>query len=466
VPDRSALARLPKVDAVLDAQPLCGAGWRRSLARRAVQQALAQLRQRVLDGKPVDVPDAAGLATSVAHTLDDWARPRPMRVINATGVILHTNLGRAPLSRSAIEAMSDAARYCDLEVVLSSGKRGSRFASLRPLLCAVMGAQDVHVVNNNAAALLLACTVLGDPGGVALSRGQMVEIGNSFRVATMAAAGGMRVVGVGSTNRTHLQDYAQALDGEGSDAAGTPASALLWCHQSNFKQDGYVKEVALAELAKLAQERGVPLIADLGSGSLGAGLPDVEPTIGAYLEQGVDLVLASGDKLLGGPQAGIIAGTQTFVERCRRSPMARALRPDKTALAALHATFAAHARDGAPDLPLHQMVARTDVALRARAEAIRAQMGWAPQHVVALPAAIGGGSLPGDTMPSVGLWVPCDKPSAAARMLRSGSSSTSAIPPIPPIVGRIEDDRLLLDLRTVDPDDDSLLVQALGRLDA
>ena len=438
---------------MLDAEPLARARWRRPLARRAVQAALAELRSAVLSGESVDIPDAAGLAASVSATLADWARPRPMRVVNATGVILHTNLGRAPLSRAAIEAMADAARYCDLEVVLGSGKRGSRFAWLRPFLCAVMGAEDVHVVNNNAAALLLACTVLGAPGGVVLSRGQMVEIGDSFRVATMAGAGGVRVVAVGSTNRTHLRDYEQALDGEGPDAQGVKASALLWCHQSNFKQAGYVKEVGLAELSKLAKARDVPLIADLGSGSLGAGLPAIEPTIGEYLEQGVDLVLASGDKLLGGPQAGIIAGTAKYVERCRRFPMARALRPDKTALAALHATFAAHARDGVPELPLHEMVARTEAGLRARAESVRSELGWDENRVVALPAAIGGGSLPGDTMPSVGLWVPCAKPTATARALRLHE---------PPIVGRIEDDRLLLDLRTVDPEDDALLVRALA----
>lgn len=409
----------------------------------------------MLAGKTVEIPDAAGLATSVSGTLESWAQPRPLRVINATGVILHTNLGRAPLSQTSIDAMADAARYCDLEVVLGSGKRGSRFAWLRPFLCAVMGAQDVHVVNNNAAALLLACTVLGSPGGVVLSRGQMVEIGDSFRVATMAGAGGVRVVAVGSTNRTHLRDYEQALDGEGPDAQGVKASALLWCHQSNFKQDGYVKEVGLAELSKLARARGVPLIADLGSGSLGAGLPAIEPTIGEYLDQGVDLVLASGDKLLGGPQAGIIAGTAEYVERCRRFPMARALRPDKTALAALHATFAAHAREGTPDLPLHEMVARTEDGLRARAEALRAELGWDASRVVPLQAAIGGGSLPGDTMASVGLWVPCAKPATTARTLRLGA---------PPIVGRIEDERLLLDLRTVDPEDDGLLARALAAL--
>ncbi len=455
--DRSALSRLPKVDAVLDAAPLAETPWRRPIKRRLVQDALAQLRQTVLDGSSIDVPDAAGLAATVRDQLAQWVRPRPMRVINATGVILHTNLGRAPLSDAAVEAMAAAGRYCDLEVGLHDGKRGSRFAWLRPFICTVMGSEDAHVVNNNAAALLLACTVLGTPGGVVLSRGQMVEIGDSFRVATMAAAGGVRVVAVGSTNRTHVRDYEQALDGEGPDAQGVAASALLWCHQSNFKQEGYVKEVSLAELAKVAKSRGVPLIADLGSGSLGAGLPDVEPTIGAYLEQGVDVVLASGDKLLGGPQCGIVAGTKAFVERCRRHPMARALRPDKTTLAALHATFAAHAAEGTPALPLHDMVGLPTEGLRRRAAALCGELGWAEDRVVEIDAAIGGGSLPGDTIPSVGLWVPCKKPARAAKALRLGD---------PPVIGRIEDERLLLDLRTVDPRDDAAVGAALARVTA
>ncbi len=453
--DRSALARLPKVDAVLGAAPLAETSWRRDLQRRVVQESLSELRARVLAGETVALPDAEQLAQRVAQRLQAWARPRPRRVINATGVILHTNLGRTPLGDDAVAAMVAASGYCDLEVGLDDGKRGSRFAWLRPFIAAVMGAEDAHVVNNNAAALLLACTVLGAPGGVVLSRGQMVEIGDSFRVATMAAAGGCRVVAVGSTNRTHLRDYEQALRGEGPDAAGSPASALLWCHQSNFRQDGYVKEVGLVELAKLARTHGVPLIADLGSGSLGAGLPDVEPTIGAYLEEGVDLVLASGDKLLGGPQGGILAGGAAFIERCRKHPMARALRPDKTTLAGLHATFAAHAVDGVPALPLHRMVAVSVSALRARAQALAGRLGWDGSRVVALDAAIGGGSLPGDTIPSAGLWVPGAKPARVAKRLRLGE---------PPVVGRIEDDRLLIDLRTVPEADDAQLADALARV--
>jgi L-seryl-tRNA(Ser) seleniumtransferase len=451
VVDRSAFARLPKVDVVLDAAPLSTSTWRRELVRRLVRDALEVLRGRIERGESVDVPDAERLATQVRAQLEAWARPRPRRVLNATGVVLHTNLGRAPLSRAAIEAMTDAAGYCDLEVGLDDGKRGSRFVWLRPLMAAVMGAEDAHVVNNNAAALLLACTVLGDPGGVVLSRGQMVEIGDGFRVATMAAAGGCRVIAVGSTNRTHRSDYEEAL--EGSERA----SAILWAHQSNFEQRGFVSEVGLAELAEIARAAGVPLIADLGSGSLGTGLPDREPTISAYLEQGADLVLASGDKLLGGPQGGVIAGRAELVQRCRRHPMARALRPDKTALAALHATFVAHASASVPELPLHRMVGCSVESLRERALAIADAMAWNHDGIVDVAATIGGGSLPGDTLPSVALIVPSGEASVArlARRLRLGE---------PAVVGRIENDRLLLDLRTIDPVDDTLIVTALRAL--
>ena len=447
--DRSAFARLPKVDVVLDDPALQQCAWKRGVKRRLVQDELATLRDQIKAGQDVEPPDAAALANRVRARLEDWQTPRPRRVINGTGVILHTNIGRAPLSPAASSAMVAAAGYCDLEMGLDDGKRGSRFVALRPLLSAVCGAQDVHVVNNNAATLVLATTALGQPGGVVLSRGQMVEIGDGFRVATMAAAGGCPIIEVGSTNRTHLRDYEMALQ---RDDGGPVASALLWVHQSNFVQRGYVKEVGLTELAELARKHDVPLIADLGSGSLGGGLPGDEPTITEYLEQGVDVVLASGDKLLGGPQAGLIAGVHRFVHRCRRHPMARAVRPDKTMLAALHATTVAHGQSEAPSLPLHEMVRRSQDQLRPRAEAMARALGWPMDCVISCQATIGGGSLPGDEISSVGLRIPTEKPSRTARKLRLGQ---------PPVVGRVERDRLLLDLRTVDPQDDRNVIEAL-----
>lgn len=449
------LSRLPKVDQVLEQPVLAGSGWQRGVIKRLVNDALDELRAQVRDGRQPEIPDAAGLAAAVLATLEGWARPRPRPVINATGVLLHTNLGRAPLAAAARQAMVDAAGACDLEVELPSGSRGSRFTALVPLLRTVMQAEDAHVVNNNAAALLLACTVLGMPGGVALSLGQMMEIGDGFRVATMAAAGGCVVIGVGSTNRTHPADYEAALLGQAPGFEGRKASAILWAHRSNFEQSGFVREVELAALAELARAHGVPLIADLGSGSLGGGLPQVEPTVMEYLQQGADLVLCSGDKLMGGPQAGIVAGRAPLVERCRRHPMARGLRPDKTTLAALHATFVAHAREGIPALPLHAMATVEVEALRRRAMALVEALGWSAAHVVECRATIGGGSLPGDTMASVAVRVPSDKPSRAAKRLRLGE---------PAVVGRIEDDALLVDLRSVDPSDDEGLLAALRAL--
>lgn len=457
MPDLSLLARLPKMDRVLASSPLADAAWRRDVVRRVVSERLDELRVAIRQGADLEIPDAAGLAAAAHADLEGYASPRPRRVINATGVVLHTNLGRAPLSREAIAAMGEAAVACDLELDLADGKRGSRFTALQPALRLALGSEDAHVVGNNAAALLLACTVLGDPGGVVLSRGQLVEIGDGFRVATMAAAGGCRVVAVGSTNRTHPRDYELALDGEGPDAQGTPASAVLWAHASNFVQEGFVKEVGLSQLSEIARSRGVPLIADLGSGSLGAGLPEGEPTVQYYLEQGADLVLASGDKLLGGPQAGIIAGRKELVHRCRRHPMARALRPDKTSLAALHATFAAHLREGAPDLPLHRMVGVELVTLEGRGAALCEAMGWPADAVVATEATVGGGSLPGETMPSRAVRVPTSRATRDATRLRRGAV---------PVVGRIEGGALLLDLRTVDPADDAALIAALKALSA
>ncbi|MEE9386858.1 MAG: L-seryl-tRNA(Sec) selenium transferase [Nannocystaceae bacterium] len=447
----SLLAQLPKVDHVLDQPCLVQGGrWSRKLVRHVVQQTLARIREEVRAGTCATVPTAAELAERVATVLVTWTRPHPRRVINATGVLLHTNLGRAPLGAAAIAAMTDSAGACDLEIDLVSGKRGSRFAVLRPFLSALLGAEDAHVVNNGAAALLLACTALGAGGSVVISRGQLIEIGDGFRIAEMAAAGGVNLVEVGSTNRTHLSDYEAALEGA---AASSPITALLWAHQSNFSQVGFVRQVGLRELSELARRYGVPFIADLGSGSLGGGLPEHEPTITAYLEAGASLVTCSGDKLLCGPQAGILAGETELVHRCRRHPMARALRPDKTTLAALHATLACHAAAGdVPDLPLHRMNAVSVEELRARAAKLVGQLGWSTERIVDTVGTIGGGSLPGDTVPSIGVVVATQRPNQVAKRLRNGEL---------PVVGRVQEDALVVDLRTVLPEEDAYLLAAL-----
>lgn len=443
---------LPRVDGVLAQPELRDHPASPTVKKRAVQQVLAERRAALRGDVREDMSEgtgeledgAAGVARAVAASLTALLEPRPRRLLNCTGVLLHTNLGRAPLSRAAVAAMVAAAGSCELEFAVEEGRRGSRLTWLRPLLRLLLapGEEDVHVVNNGAAALLLACAALGQPGGVVLSRGQMVEIGDGFRVAEMAAASGVRVHEVGSTNRTHVGDYAAALD------AG--ASAILWVHLSNFRQEGFVAQPGLGELRTLADARGVPLVADLGSGSItGIGR---EPGVQEYLRAGAGLVTFSGDKLLGGPQAGLMVGEGGLVERCRRHPLARALRLDKTAVAALHATAAAHACEGGS--PLHAMIAATVPVLGERAAAIARALGWPGERVRASEATIGGGSLPGDVLASVALAVP-GKPERVARQLRVGS---------PGVVGRVQAGELLLDLRSLAAEDDDALVAALRSL--
>ncbi len=440
--------RLPRVDQILEHPALASSPALRAIQRRFVQEALAELRGRVQRGEATEAPTTDAVAEQVARRLGGLLVPRPRALINATGVLLHTNLGRAPLSSGTVAAMVAAAGACELEYEVESGSRGSRLVWLRPLLAALLEAEDVHVVNNGAAALLLACTALGLPGGVVLSRGQMIEIGDGFRVAEMATAGGAPLWEVGSTNRTHAEEYAAALRGA---LAGqrAPASAILWAHLSNFTQSGFVHQPGLAELAAIGREVGAPVIADLGSGSLG-GLPGAEPTVQAYLAQGADLVTFSGDKLLGGPQAGLIAGSAALVQRCRRHPMARALRPDKTTVAGLHATAIAYATGAEAELPLRRMIGWSEGQLRARALNVAQALGWGEAQVRASEATVGGGSLPGDVIASVALAVPTRAVTATARALRRAG-----------VVGRVQDGELLLDLRSVAPEEDAALVAAL-----
>jgi L-seryl-tRNA(Ser) seleniumtransferase len=446
------LRRLPKVDRTLEHPVLVELAVRRRVVRRLVVEAIEAERERILAGREPNVPVAEldAIATRVRARLDAWLCPHPVPVLNATGVLLHTNLGRAPLSLAARTAALAAAGTCDLEIDLETGKRGSRLAHLRPLLAALFEAEDVLVVNNGAAALLLACTALGLPGGVALSRGQHVEIGDGFRVAEMAGAGGVPVIPIGSTNRTHLHDYEAALD---------RVSALLWVHRSNFEQHGFVTEVELAALGQLARARNVPLIADLGSGLVDSlqGIPDgpSEPTVTSYLEQGATIVSFSGDKLLGGPQTGLLAGSAAVIARCRRHPLARALRCGKLALAGLHATALAHLGPGIPALPLHAMLNAEVEALRGRAQRLCNALGWSTTCVRESLATVGGGSLPGHELASIALVPEIAAAHEAAALLRRGQ---------PAMVARVHADELWIDLRTLVEVDDETVLAALRRL--
>ena len=361
-------------------------------------------------------------------------------VINATGVLLHTNLGRAPLSEPARAAVDQAARYCSVEYDIESGGRGGRAARVESLLKDLTGAEDALVVNNCAAAAFLILTVLAGKGETIVSRGELVEIGGDFRVPEIMASSGTRMIEVGTTNRTHLQDYQRAI---------TPNTRLIMrVHPSNYRIVGFASVPDVTELAALARENGVPLYEDAGSGQMQDlrqyGVID-EPVVRDVVANGVDVVSFSGDKLLGSAQAGLIAGTQAIVSRLRKHPLYRALRSDKLRLAALEATLISHQRGAADkDIPLHQMLSLTAEQLHERATSLvgSLDMGHVKLELVAGESALGGGAGPTSTFPTTLIAVTHPERTAQEieAHLRRGS---------PPIIARISDDRVLLDLRTV-----------------
>ena len=374
-------------------------------------------------------------------------------MINATGVIIHTNLGRAPLSAAAVAAMAAVGRgYSSLEFDLEAGGRGSRAAHVEPLLCRLTGAEAALAVGNNAAAVLFVLSAFARDREVVISRGQLVEIGGGFRIPDVMRQSGARLVEVGTTNRTYLRDYAEVVRPE--------TAALLRVHASNFRVVGFTEAVALKPLAVLAHERGLLLIDDLGSGCLldtaAFGLA-AEPRVQDSLAAGADLVLFSGDKLLGGPQAGIILGKSELIEALRRHPFARALRPDKATIAALGATLSHYAvGDAVEQVPVWRMIALPPAAVDRRARRwARAAGAGAGAAVIDGRSMVGGGSLPEESLPTRLLALPPQAGAgveALARRLRQSD---------PPVVGRVEHDRLLLDPRTVDPGDDARVSRAL-----
>lgn len=419
---------VPRTDAVLADARLQRAAQRlgRPVVKRAVSAALEQVRAGTL-------PPEAAADEAVARLPELPASITP--VINATGVVLHTNLGRAPLSEAAVEALRVAAGYVDIEYDLASGRRARRGrGALAALRDAVPQAEDVLVVNNGAAALLLATTMLARGKEVIVSRGEMIEIGDGFRLPELIESTGARLRGVGTTNRVALADYA--------DAIGTGTGCILKVHPSNFRIEGFTSAVPVGELAGL----GPPVVADIGSGLLAADplLPD-EPTAVTTLRDGASLVTCSGDKLLGGPQAGLVLGEATLVGRMRRHPLARALRVDKLTLAALEAALAG------PDTPTWTYLRAGAAGLRARCDALAAAVrDVVKAEVVACESAVGGGGAPGVRLPSWALALPAEY---AAR-LRIGT---------PAVVGRLEHDRCLLDLRCVPEHDDDRVAEAIRR---
>lgn len=434
--DRSALAALPRIDDLVAEADDLVARYGRGPATQALRTAVDVARRRMVD-EGGRAPSTAALVATAAADLDR-RRPGPPRpVLNAAGVVIHTNLGRAPLSAAAQQAMLGAAGYCDLEYDLATGRRGSRGARLDPLLAEATGAPAGLAVNNCAAALVLTLAALALGRDVAVSRGELVEIGGSFRLPDIMAASGARLVEVGTTNRTRASDY----DLEG-------VALLLKVHPSNFRVSGFTESPGVEELAAVARTRRVPLVHDVGSGLLVdrdepwlAG----EPSIAGSLAAGADLVLASGDKLLGGPQAGLLVGRADLVDRCRRHPLARAVRLDKLRVAALVATLEEHLLGAA--VPTWAMLRADTTEVAARARTLAGRIGGQVTEGTTL---VGGGSAPGLAVPTPVVRVEADRPDAVAARLRTGD---------PPIVVRVDDGALWLDLRTVPPDADDLLAE-------
>jgi L-seryl-tRNA(Ser) seleniumtransferase len=449
---------LPSVNALLEAPAI------RQLLERAPRATVVNAVRAALEHARASegmVPrDEQSWAAAIDTELRRIVRPSLRPVINATGVILHTNLGRAPLAEVAVEAMTSVARgYSNLEYDIDAGARGSRYAHCVGLLRELTGAEDALVVNNCAAALVLALNTLAEGRGAVISRGELVEIGGSFRIPEIMERSGARLVEVGTTNRTHVDDYAQAL------GRGGEIGALVKVHRSNFVIEGFVAEARVAELAPIAARAGIPIVHDLGSGLLMAldqlGLTG-EPTARDALAAGATLVTMSGDKLLGGPQAGIIVGNGPIVGTLRHNPLTRAFRVDKLTLAALEATLALY-RDpprARREIPVLAMLGASIDELRARAERIRdaLMMLGARVGIVASDASVGGGAFPTARIPSIALALP-HRARELEERLRLGE---------PAIIGRVADEQMIIDLRTVAPrEDDALtreLVAAVGRL--
>ena len=434
----SGLRDLPQVDEVLrDVHALNDVG--PLVARWLVRREVAAARARALDGG--EAGDVRAIVQAAAEQLQ---AARIRRVINATGVVIHTNLGRAALGEEAVAAAVEAAGTAALEFDLATGARGTRAPVASTLAAALTEAEDALIVNNNAAALLLALAALAKGQEVIVSRGELIEIGGEFRLPDVMEASGALLREIGTTNRTHERDYRRA--------ANDRTALILKVHPSNYQVVGFTTSVGVADLAVIAKEARVPLLFDIGSGLLGPeeGALSDEPDARSALAQGADLVSFSGDKLLGGPQAGILAGRADLIDRCRRHPIARAVRADKLTLAAMEATLWAHARGMRDHIPAWSMLQATAEEIRARANSV--SEGISGVIVIDGASVTGGGSLPGRSVETALIAVHSDKPQVLATRLREKE---------PPIVARVERGMLVLDLRTVAPADDAAVRAAL-----
>ena len=451
------LRKLPRADRLLEVADQ--AGLVRRLGHGPVMEAiradLERIRGEIRDGAPCPAPEA--IERAVLARLEAATKGSLRAVVNATGVVIHTNLGRAPLSADAIQAMGAAAAgYTNLEYDLAAGERGDRYGHAEAPLCRLTGAEAAVVVNNNASAVMLALAALmqARPSGdapvegtpeVIVSRGQLVEIGGGFRIPDVLRRSGAALVEVGTTNRTYRRDF--------EDALSSRTRILMSVHRSNFRLEGFVHDASLDDLVAVARERDLWVVDDLGSGTLLETAPfglGEEPTVQARVRAGADLVCFSGDKLLGGPQAGILVGRRDAIRRVKRHPLMRALRVDKVTLAGLSATLAHYERgEAAREVPVWRAISAPPAALRARADGWRAALGAG--EVVESRSAVGGGSLPEVTLPTFVLALPGDPDALLARLRRCD----------PPIVARIEADRVVLDPRTVMPGEDEAVVRGV-----
>jgi L-seryl-tRNA(Ser) seleniumtransferase len=451
--------RLPAVNDVLET------GAARTLAERharelivaAVRAELSELRERAAKGEALDGDCSAdAVAARAAARLERELRPKLRPVINATGIVLHTNLGRAPRAEAAAQAAYEAARgYLNLEMDLATGKRSSRQAAVREWVCRLTGAESATVVNNNAAATVITLRAVAQGKEVVISRGQLIEIGGSFRIPEIMAVSGAVLREVGTTNITRLSDYERAV--------GPNTGALLQVHTSNYRVSGFTESVPLPELVALGRKHRLPVIDDIGSGALvdfGRFGFSGEPVARASVAAGADLVLFSGDKLLGGPQAGIIAGGKEWVQKIEKDPLMRAFRLDKMTLAALEATLRLYLDEerALREVPVLALLGTPRDELKRRAESLAERLrqvpGLASVRAAEDTAFVGGGSLPDQAMPT---WVVEATPAAAsdeeaARRLRVGS---------PAVVCRLREGRLLFDVRTIFPHQEAALIDAV-----
>lgn len=443
------LRNIPPVEQLLQSSAAESwvADYGRSLTTTAIRSVLDDIRQNIKTGRVKEVPGNKIITDRIESQLQSWTRPTLKPIINATGVILHTNLGRAPLADSAIRAMDAASSgYSNLELNLATGKRGSRHIHAEQLIKLLTGAEAALVVNNNAAAVLLVLSALAKGRRVIIPRSQLVEIGGGFRVPDVMKQSGARLVEIGTTNKVRLSDF--------EDALTEPAAMVMRAHRSNFKMIGFTDEPPIKDIIQVAHTSHTLFVDDLGSGALldtaKYGM-EHEPTVQESISAGADIICFSGDKLLGGPQAGIIIGKEELIAKVKKHPLARALRADKLCLAALSATLQHFLKNEAEQkIPVWQMIAKSPRQIKVVAESWKRQLGTG--QVMKSESTVGGGSLPGETLPSYVFALTVRKPEHFNALLRAQ---------YPAVIARTEKDLVLLDPRTVLSDQESSLLSIL-----